>query len=122
VLFTLSPVTSTHATHTTTLCVPFTYTRHYNRVAVNNMADMCALCSSLILNFFWWQILLDFFPTKNLLGKILDIYNLIIFFIFFWKIFQFVYITKLRWGKGENFRTWEGIWFKLWVSSSAKTK
>ncbi len=110
------------------LCVPFTYTRHYNPVAVNNMADMCALCSSSGFLFFLGVTnFVQFFPTTNLLGKFFwynfSKLNLSDFlFYFFWEFFPIFWYHKIEGKKkGAEIITREGIRFKLWLPSSAKT-
>jgi hypothetical protein len=73
VLFTLSPVTSTHATHTTNFVCTFLLTQGIITEWQWITWLTCVLCAPkwfyFFILFFLWQILPDFFPTKNLLGE-----------------------------------------------------
>jgi hypothetical protein len=112
VLFPLSPVTSTHATHTTNfVCTFYILTQGIITEWQWITWLTCVLCAPkwIFIFYFWWQILPDFFPPKFYWGKILDINFLKsklsnFFFSFFWNFFSnFFYITKLR-GKKKGWR------------------
>jgi len=88
-------------------CVPFTYTRHYNPVAVNNMADMCALCSSSGFFFFLGDKFCPIFFHHKFIGENFGCIFLIKFYFYFYFIFLGIFSNFLisqNWGDKKGCR------------------